>query len=52
MTQKNLCLYFQIHQPTRLRLYRFFDIGKDSHYYDTSPTGPFSGEWLTCAIFR
>ena len=20
--------------PTRLRLYRFFDIGKDSHYYD------------------
>ena len=34
MTQKNLCLYFQIHQPTRLRLYRFFDIGKDSHYYD------------------
>lgn len=31
---KSLCLYFQIHQPTRLRLYRFFDIGKDSHYYD------------------
>ena len=31
---KSLCLYFQIHQPARLRLYRFFDIGKDSHYYD------------------
>lgn len=31
---KSICLYFQIHQPTRLRLYRFFDIGKDSHYYD------------------
>lgn len=31
---KNICLYFQVHQPTRLRLYRFFDIGKDSHYYD------------------
>ena len=27
-------MYFQVHQPTRLRLYRFFDIGKDSHYYD------------------
>ena len=26
--------YIQIHLPTRLRLYRFFDIGKDSHYYD------------------
>ena len=31
---KKVCLYFQVHQPTRLRLYRFFDIGKDSHYYD------------------
>ena len=31
---KNICFYFQVHQPTRLRLYRFFDIGKDSHYYD------------------
>ncbi len=32
--KKSICLYFQVHQPTRLRKYRFFDIGKDSHYYD------------------
>ncbi|MCQ2167052.1 MAG: glycoside hydrolase family 57 protein [Bacteroidales bacterium] len=32
--KKSICLYFQVHQPTRLRLYRFFDIGKDSHYFD------------------
>ncbi|MCQ2177282.1 MAG: glycoside hydrolase family 57 protein [Bacteroidales bacterium] len=32
--KKDICFYFQVHQPTRLRLYRFFDIGKDSHYYD------------------
>ena len=32
--KKSICLYFQVHQPTRLRMYRFFDIGKDSHYYD------------------
>lgn len=32
--KKSICLYFQVHQPTRLRLYRFFDMGKDSHYYD------------------
>ncbi len=32
--KKSICLYFQVHQPNRLRLYRFFDIGKDSHYYD------------------
>ncbi len=34
MAKKQICLYFQVHQPARLRLYRFFDIGKDSHYYD------------------
>ena len=32
--KKSICLFFQVHQPNRLRLYRFFDIGKDSHYYD------------------
>ena len=32
--KKSICLYFQVHQPTRLRLYRFFEIGKDSHYFD------------------
>ncbi|MEG0518717.1 MAG: glycoside hydrolase family 57 protein [Bacteroidales bacterium] len=32
--EKSLCLYFQVHQPDRLRLYRFFDIGNDSHYFD------------------
>jgi alpha-amylase len=31
---KNICLYFQIHQPFRLRRYRFFDIGNDHYYYD------------------
>ena len=32
--KKSICLYFQVHQPNRLRLFRFVDIGKDSHYYD------------------
>ena len=32
--KKSICLYFQVHQPNRLRQYRFFDIGKNSHYYD------------------
>ena len=30
---KAICFYFQIHQPFRLKRYRFFDIGND-HYYD------------------
>lgn len=29
-----ICLTFKVHQPMQLKLYRFFDIGKDSHYYD------------------
>ncbi len=32
--KKSICLYFQVHQPDRLRTYRFFDIGKESNYYD------------------
>ena len=31
---RRLCLYFQVHQPFRLRRYRFFDIGNDHYYYD------------------
>ncbi len=31
---RTICLYFQIHQPFRLRKYRFFDIGSESYYYD------------------
>ena len=31
---KSICFYFQIHQPFRLKKYRFFDIGNDHYYYD------------------
>ena len=27
-------MYFQVHQPYRLRTYRFFNIGDDHYYYD------------------
>jgi len=29
-----LCLYFQVHQPLRLRNYRFFEMGAVHNYYD------------------
>lgn len=29
---KTLCFYFQVHQPLRLKRYRFFNMGRD-HYY-------------------
>ncbi len=31
---KKICLYFQVHQPFRLRTYRFFDIGHNHNYFD------------------
>lgn len=31
---KSVCLYFKIHQPNRLKRYRFFDIGNDHYYFD------------------
>lgn len=32
--KKSVCFYFQVHQPDRLRQFRFFDIGNDDHYFD------------------
>ena len=31
---KSICFFFEIHQPFRLKRYRFFDIGSDHYYYD------------------
>jgi alpha-amylase len=32
----DVCMYFQIHQPYRLRRYRVFDIGSGSPYWDAA----------------
>jgi alpha-amylase len=32
--KKAICLYFEVHQPFRLKRYRFFDLGLDHYYYD------------------
>lgn len=31
---KTVCFYFQVHQPWRLKVYRFFNMGKDHNYLD------------------
>lgn len=31
---KTICIYFQLHQPFRLKRYRFFNIGRDHYYFD------------------
>ena len=31
---RTICFYFQVHQPFRLKRYKFFDIGNDHCYYN------------------
>lgn len=31
---KSVCLYFSVHQPVRLRIFNFFEIGNSSYYYN------------------
>lgn len=31
---RSICFYFQVHQPFRLRRYKFFDIGHEHYYYN------------------
>ena len=31
---RSVCFYFQVHQPFRLKTYRFFEMGVDHHYFD------------------
>jgi len=35
----NVCFYFQVHQPNRLRKYTFFDIGNNHFYEDDAKNG-------------
>ena len=35
---KNICFFFQIHLPFRLKRYQFFEIGSDHYYYDEFQT--------------
>ncbi len=32
----NICMYFQVHQPYRIKKYRIFDIGNNSSYFDAN----------------
>lgn len=31
---RTVCFYFQVHQPFRVKPYRFFEIGEDHYYWD------------------
>ena len=34
-----VCLYFQVHQPYRLRRYNYFDVGREHRYFDAAQNG-------------
>ena len=34
LNMSSICFYFQVHQPLRIKRYRYFDIGKKSTYFD------------------
>lgn len=34
-----ICLYFQVHQPWRLKRYNYFQVGRDHHYFDEAANG-------------
>jgi len=34
VSKKVVCMHFEVHQPFRLKRYRFFDLGNDHYYYD------------------
>lgn len=31
---RSICFYFQVHQPYRIKKYRFFNMGNDHYYFD------------------
>lgn len=47
---KTICLYFEIHQITHLKRYRFFDIGTDHYYYDDYENDRSINEMLSALI--
>ncbi|HSS45593.1 MAG TPA: glycoside hydrolase family 57 protein [Thermoanaerobaculia bacterium] len=38
-----VCLYFQVHQPYRLRRYNYFDVGRERRYFDDEKNGELLG---------
>ncbi len=42
----SVCFYFQVHQPYRIKKFSFFDIGKDSSYFDGTGENNLNNEWI------
>jgi len=42
----SVCLYFQVHQPSRIKRYGIFDIGLDHDYFNGEGEGNFNNRWV------
>ena len=49
---KTICFYFQVHQPLRLKKYRFFNMARTISTWTTTRTGRSCRKWPVGAICR
>ena len=47
-----LCFYFQVHQPMRIKKYRFFDIGQDHEYFNDDSEASLNNTWIMERVAR
>ncbi len=48
----SVCFYFQVHQPFRVKKYRYFDIGKDHDYFNEKGDNDLNNEKIMKKVAR
>lgn len=48
----NICFYFQVHQPYRVKKYNVFDIGKDHNYFNDDSESDLNNSWIIQKVAR
>ncbi len=48
----SVCFYFQVHQPFRVKKYKYFDIGKDNDYFNESGENDLNNERILKKVAR
>ncbi len=48
----SVCFYFQVHQPFRVKKYKYFNIGKDHNYFDSKGDQDLNNERILKKVAR
>ncbi len=48
----SVCFYFQVHQPFRVKKYKYFDIGKDDNYFNEKGKNNLNNERILKKVAR